>query len=90
MDDLKAVRSGSNAKGFINKFNKKFELRTVLNSPGKMHFFGLKVEQAEEYSIRSDGDDKLKIIDEKKDLENEQKGVSFFTQCILEVPFCLD
>lgn len=37
-----------------------------MNGPGNRRFFGLNVEQAKDYTIRSDADDKLKSIGEYK------------------------
>lgn len=64
MDDLKAAGSGSSSKRFINCFSRTLNLNTVVSGPGKMSFFFLNVEQAEDSTIRADADDKLKILDE--------------------------
>lgn len=64
VDDIKVAGKHDRAPKFITEFNKKFELGTVWSGPGQMRFFGLNLEQADDFTIRTDANDKLKNVDE--------------------------
>lgn len=59
VDYLNAAGHGVIAQNSICNFKKKVELGTVLSGPGKMRFFGLTVEEAKDFTIKTDADDKL-------------------------------
>lgn len=61
-DDLKAVEDGNHAAQFIHKFNRRFELGTTWSGAGKMKFFANSPEEAKDFTIRSNDDDKLRSI----------------------------
>lgn len=60
--DLKEAAEGDRAAQFIKKFNEKFELGTTWSGSGRMKFFGINHEQAEDFTLRKNADDKLSGI----------------------------
>ena len=64
VDDIKLAGTKHHTSRFIEMFNSTFNLGTVVSGPGVIRFFGINVEQAEDYTIKTDADDKLNGLTE--------------------------
>lgn len=63
VDDIKAAGKGDLAEKLIPEFNKKFELGNIWSGPGEMRCFGIEVEKADDFTVRTNADSKLKEVD---------------------------
>lgn len=59
VDNLMAAEQKLNDENVICDYNNKFELGSVPSYFRKMHFFGLTIEQAGDFIINTDADEKL-------------------------------
>lgn len=64
IDDIQVAGSEYHIRRFVTEFDKHFKLGTVVEGPGKMRFFGSNVEQAENFTVRTNADDKLNGLNE--------------------------
>lgn len=64
VDDIKIAGTQYHTSRFISLFNVQFELWTVVEGPGVMRFFGINVEQYEDYTVHTDAEDKLNALTE--------------------------
>ncbi len=63
VDDIILTGEESVTSKFIDDFNAKFKLGTIIRGPGKLRFFGLQVVQEKDLSICVDGNEKLNKIE---------------------------
>lgn len=59
VDDIKIARTDYHTSRFIKMFNESFKLGTVVQGPGMMRFFGINKEQADDFTIKPDVEDKF-------------------------------
>lgn len=62
IEDLKVTGSDSSSDWLINKFNDTFKLGTIPSGPGRMRFFGINLEQADEFTVQTDAEEKLEDV----------------------------
>lgn len=63
VDDLLMTGEDASVNDFIERFNKKFELGTVVRGPGSFKFYGISMSQDEDLSSSVNADEKLNLID---------------------------
>lgn len=63
VDDLLITGETNVASKFIECFNRKFKLGTIVKAPGAMKFYGMSIIQLEDFSCTIDADDKLDAIE---------------------------
>lgn len=63
VDDLLIAGVPESTKKFLSRFNSRFSFRTVVSGPGILKFYGLTIEQHEDFSSSIHADDKLNSIE---------------------------
>ena len=64
VDDIKVSGEVDFVVQFMKRFNSKFKFGTVASGPGRMRFFGINIEQAEDFTIHTEADEKLNALTE--------------------------
>lgn len=64
VDDINVAGTEYHTSWFIKMFTESFKLGTAVEGPGAMRFFGINIEQDEDYTIKKNAEDKLNGLKE--------------------------
>lgn len=66
VDDIILTGKDDITEKFLSEFNEIFELGSVVSGPGNLRFFGININQNDDYSIEVNAEDKLLNVNEYK------------------------